>query len=595
VASISSLASSLFIGRPQAGSAGLFAAARSQQAAALPTTTARTQQLKAAQAVEAQQLAVTKGLQSLATALEDMTFTEAGVAGEREEIREDRIRFESRSVYRTESVYARELVTATRNLTERRNLTEARDIISQRPLYETRDIIETRDVFETRDITETRDIFETRDITETRDIYETRDIIETRDVFETRDIIETRDIVETRPVYEQQEVRQTLVTGATDLSAFSRFSDAGISNGSEFTVQAGTGSTAVVRFQNATRIRVTVDGNTTNFDFTSNDGSWRTALVSALNSVDGVNASIDSGGQLAIEAEGAEDLVLANQTGTPLASLGLAAGTTSSSVVGYEDVQVGTEDVVVGTEDVVIGTEDVLVGTEDMVVGTEDVLIGTEDVVIGTEDVLIGTEDVVIGTEDVLIGTEDVVVGTEDIEVGTEDYVSGSETVVIGSETVVVGTQTYVAGSREVVAGSRGVFDHLEQVDTGIVDSVLIGFTRAIVSDQSQIATSGSRRAVLEAGLSLDTAIGRDIPDNPFAALRGTVDLDELLTLASSEARDAALKRISTALEVMTKSAANTSMATLVLAGIDTGLGPRANPLAYATTGTPASTLRRLA
>jgi hypothetical protein len=201
----------------------------------------------------------------------------------------------------------------------------------------------------------------------------------------------------------------------------------------------------------------------------------------------------------------------------------------------------------------------------------------------------------VIGTEQVLVGTEDVVVGTEDVEVGTENYVARVDQIVAGEEQVVTGTEEYVAGTVSVVTGTREVLDRTELIETGVIENVLIGFGRASAAPVLETADNRSRRPILEAVLALDSAIGRETADNPFAGLRGSIGLDDLTGIATSEDRDAALAKVRTALEAFAKSAAATPLATLIQADITLGQGTGASQLAYATTAAPSATLRLFA
>jgi hypothetical protein len=154
-----------------------------------------------------------------------------------------------------------------------------------------------------------------------------------------------------------------------------------MANGDDFSVQVGSGSVASIEFKNATRIRVTISGSHTDFDFSSNDGSWRTALVDALNSVANLSASITAGGKLELQTANAESLASADVAGggSPLAELGLTAGTTQSSVVGTQQVQVGTEEVLVGTEQVEGGTIQISQGTQSIVVGYDKIQASAPD------------------------------------------------------------------------------------------------------------------------------------------------------------------------------------------------------------------------
>jgi hypothetical protein len=371
-----------------------------------------------------------------------------------------------------------------------RDRTETRDVFEERDVTETRDITETRAVFETRDVTETRDVFEDRDITETRDIteeqtlYETRNITETRDITELRDIVETQNIYETRDVYETIDIHETEVAGTRDLRPYNTLSQAGIDVGAHFSVKVGDGPTAVFRFDQSNRLSVTVSGSTQRFNFTSAAGSMRSAVVDALNSVGGLNASIGADGRLALSTDDAQSLKIAEVanglldfSGSPLDNLGLVAGTTNAQVVGQEQVLTGTEQVVVGTEQIVIGQESVVIGQETVVTGTETIAVGVEQVVIGSETVVVGSERVLIGQETIVTGTEQVEVGTEEIVVGQETVVVGRERVRIGQETVVTGLERIQIGETRTVAGRQRV--QMGTVERQIVtESEIVGLEK---------------------------------------------------------------------------------------------------------------------
>lgn len=257
-----------------------------------------------------------------------------------------------------------------------------------------------------RPVFETREKFVDRDITEQRSVFEERDVFETRNVYETRDVYETRNIYETRPVYEQQPIYETNVTGTRDLSGYSSVVAAGIDVGADLAVKVGNDSTATVKFTSASQISVTVDGTTTNFTFALTGGDWRNGLLSALSSISGLTADYTSDGKLHLKTSAAQSLTISDLangpldfSGSPLGQLGLTAGTTQASVVGYNQVQVGTEQVVVGTEQVLVGTEQVLTGTEQVKIGTEQSLVGTENVLIETIRESVGTEEVLVGLE----------------------------------------------------------------------------------------------------------------------------------------------------------------------------------------------------
>jgi hypothetical protein len=246
-----------------------------------------------------------------------------------------------------------------------------------------------------------------------RAIYGTVDVFETQPVYETRDVYATRDVYETRPVYEQRDIRATIVTGTRDLSGFARFSHAGIGNGADFSIQVGSGASTTIKFASSTRITATVNGTTTNFNFASSGGEWRAGLLSALNGIADLTAQFTSDGRLELQTSDAQSLTIADVANgffdfsdSPLASLGLAAGTTQSSVVGTEQVQVGTEEVVVGQEQYVAGQEQVEVGTEQVKVGTEQAEIGTLQLSAGTRAITVGFDRVAgsggaVGVDDI--------------------------------------------------------------------------------------------------------------------------------------------------------------------------------------------------
>jgi hypothetical protein len=285
------------------------------------------------------------------------------------------------------------------------------------------DIVEERQTTGTEAVYEARDVTEERGIFERRDVYELRDVYEMRDIVETRDVTETRATYETRGVYETREIRQTSVEGNRDLRPYNTLAQADIDVGADFSVKVGDGARATFRFDTSQRLSVTVNGATQRFDFTSANGSMRNAIVGALDSVDGLTASLNADGELMLVTDDAQQLVIADIANglldfsrSPLAKLGLQAGTTQSSVIGHEQVQTGTEQVVTGHETVVIGAESVVVGSESIVVGSENVLVGAEDVQVGTEQVVTGTEQVQVGERTIITGTEQVKVGTRTSE-----------------------------------------------------------------------------------------------------------------------------------------------------------------------------------
>lgn len=308
-----------------------------------------------------------------------------------------------------------------------------------------RDLTVTEAVYENRAITEERAVFADRAIMEERGIFEDRAIMETREIFEDRDVTETRDVYETQAVYEDRDIVATRVAGNRSLSGFASTSQAGIDWGADFSVKVGDGPTAVLQFDTSSRVSLTVNGKTTRFNV-ADHGSLGGAVAAALDSVAGLSASLGPDGKLKLETDNARSLAIAEVanglldfSGSPLAKLGLAAGTTHASVVGTQQVQTGTQEVVVGTETVVVGSQRVLVGTEEVQIGTEQIRIGTEQVQVGTERIQIGTETVVIGSERVQTGTRTSVVGKETVVTGTTTRTEQGDPVLVGLERTDIG------------------------------------------------------------------------------------------------------------------------------------------------------------
>jgi hypothetical protein len=246
-----------------------------------------------------------------------------------------------------------------------------------------------------------REIVEDIELSVERAVYGTRDVFETRPVYEMHDIMATRDVYETRPVYEQRDILATIVTGTRDLSGFSSISAAGIDIGADLSIQVGSDALATIKFSSSSKIALTISGATTNFNFSSNNGSWRTGLLDALNSIANLSAQYTADGRLQLQTSDAQSLALADVpngfldfSGSPLPKLGLTAGTTQASVVGTEQVEVGTEEVVVGQEQYVAGQEQVEVGTEQVKVGTEQAQTGTIELPAGTRSVTVGFDRV---------------------------------------------------------------------------------------------------------------------------------------------------------------------------------------------------------
>ena len=105
----------------------------------------------------------------------------------------------------------------------------------------------------------------------------------------------------------------------------------GVQNGDSFDISVGTGSATTITFGTGTG-----EVNTT------------TELLSALNGITGVSAEIDGSNNLVVTSTGGENLTFAENSGTPLADLGLTVGQVdAASTSGIElgdtfTVQVGT-------------------------------------------------------------------------------------------------------------------------------------------------------------------------------------------------------------------------------------------------------------
>ncbi|HEV7417186.1 MAG TPA: hypothetical protein VGN98_13595 [Tianweitania sediminis] len=216
------------------------------------------------------------------------------------------------------------------------------------------------------------------------DVTETRDVTRTEAVFEERAITQERAIFAEEAVYEDRELRATTVAGDRSLDSIRSLTQANIETGADLAVRVGDGGYAVITFESRSSISVRDGSGTTRYEFDSNKGSFADAVVAAFDGIEGLSASLDERGQLQLQTDDAQDLRIAdvapswfNRTGSPLAALGLEAGTTQAQVVGVEKVQVGTRQVQVGTEMVVVGSEQVQVGTRTMVIGQETVVVGT--------------------------------------------------------------------------------------------------------------------------------------------------------------------------------------------------------------------------
>ncbi len=70
----------------------------------------------------------------------------------------------------------------------------------------------------------------------------------------------------------------------------------------------------MIKFTSSTRISVTTNGSTTQFNFSANDGSFKTGLIQALNSVNGLSASLGSDGKLKLSTANAQSLSIADDS-----------------------------------------------------------------------------------------------------------------------------------------------------------------------------------------------------------------------------------------------------------------------------------------
>jgi flagellin-like hook-associated protein FlgL len=106
-------------------------------------------------------------------------------------------------------------------------------------------------------------------------------------------------------------VANPTATGSVNVSAQSDVTAlAGVSDGDQFTVQAGSDAA----------VTITVNG-----------GDTPDALLAQINAVANVEATFTSSGELQISTTNGEDLTLTEVTSTPLAGLGISAGTFDAS------------------------------------------------------------------------------------------------------------------------------------------------------------------------------------------------------------------------------------------------------------------------
>ena len=214
-------------------------------------------------------------------------------------------------------------------------------------------------------------------------IYEFTAKGSTQDVHEEKDIVEHRDIYETRAVYEETPILETNTVGSVDLSVADGLGDLGLETKEKLTIKVGDGPIAVINFVKDNKIQVKIEGTTQNFTFSEDDGSFRTELLNALNSIGGLTASYTSDGRLSLVTAEAAPLTIAQKgkvpddpAQSPIAKLGLEAGTIEPVVVGYTNEQIGTEQVKVGTEAIVIGTQPAKVGTKQVLEAYDRELVG---------------------------------------------------------------------------------------------------------------------------------------------------------------------------------------------------------------------------
>ena len=171
-----------------------------------------------------------------------------------------------------------------------------------------------------------------------------------------------------QPVYEDRPIDQTIVTATKAIKAFTGLGEAGIAEGDSFTVQIGSGEPATVTFGADRQITVAIGGDLQSFGYGPGEGDLAGGLGVALGSIAGLTASYDEDGQLKLETDDAEPLVLGDGAGSALGALGLVAGTTTSSV-GTVKVQVGTEMVQTGTKQVAISNDYIRDGETEIVAG----------------------------------------------------------------------------------------------------------------------------------------------------------------------------------------------------------------------------------
>ena len=479
---------------------------------------AKTKEAQLSTALNARSVAVRAGVDRLEAALQQARYqsgsSEGAVAFEQQTYQG--ARFTQDVSYRTEAITKEEAVFETRETTTQ--LERFQDV----PVFASRDVFESRDLFTDRPVYEFRDLFEDRAIFETRTIYEDQALFETRDVYEDRPVYGSQPVYETRPVY------QTIVQGTRSIDRAIRLSDLGIDPRAAFSIQIGSAPAAQIKF-NTSSVSVTEGGRTIDFAFATNHGNGSQtlggAIVSALDSITGLSVRTNTSGNLQLQSDNGQSITIADlpngvldTSGSPIAPLGLAAGTSTAQ-------QTGTEQAQTGTREVQTGTQQVKTGTQQVQIGTQRVAVGTEDVQTGTERVKTGTEQIQNGIERVKTGTERVKSGTVQVRTGTERRLAGVETIVTGTETVQTGTRLVTIGTRQVEETSGWVRNGTEQIALGFRT-----VRNSVSPDESRLATE-SRKAIVEAVAILDTAIGPEKVNgtsNPYFALRETLGLSRL-------------------------------------------------------------------
>ncbi|MEO5808314.1 hypothetical protein [Devosia sp.] len=172
------------------------------------------------------------------------------------------------------------------------------------------------------------------------------------------------------PVYEDRPVVATIVNGTKPIKPHSDLATAQIDDGANFTVQVGDGDPAEITFT-GNRVSLKIGAAITAFDYTPGAGALADKLTKALNTIPGMQASLDTEGKLKLKTDDLASLSIddaADGTPSPLDALGITPGDYEAGPT-TEKVQVGTQLVPTGTKQVEIGRDYERIADKEIVSG----------------------------------------------------------------------------------------------------------------------------------------------------------------------------------------------------------------------------------